>query len=205
MKTKLLSLALAACVWGAAPGFAQELDTSKLPRTGSAKPLYASPLSTIYNTPEPVAAAADIVKGLLAAQGWKPYSDPFAQAANIPSQQITNYKKGGQAVTVFIRTTPPPSNTTGVTYNRIPLANDLPFPDDATDIGFAPDRPHLQLRTGRGVEATLAYFRKEMARARLRRCGRARTRRSRPAAPTAKSTTRPRMPTTCRTASGRCC
>jgi len=158
----LSSLALAAYVFGAAPGFAQELDTSKLPRTGSAKPVYASPLSTIYNTSEPVAAAAETVKGQLAAQGWKPYSDPFSQAANVPSQSIANFKKGSQAVTVFIRTTPPPSNATSVTYNRIPLANDLPFPDDATDIGFAPDRPHLQLRTARGTEAMLAYFRKEM-------------------------------------------
>ena len=145
------------------PAAAQDLDTSRLPRTGGSAQIYASPATTIFTAKEPVPAAGDIVKGLLAAQGWRQYDAPFSQTTANPAMRIMNLKKGRQALSVFITIAPAQNNATGVTYNALALANDLPFPDDATEILFAPDRPHLDLRTAQSVDATLAFFRKELA------------------------------------------
>jgi hypothetical protein len=74
-----------------------------------------------------------------------------------------NFKKGPQAIVAFVSPAPAQGNATSVSYTANALANDLPFPKDATGIGFAPDRPHLRAVSGQAVPALLDFFRKDMA------------------------------------------
>ena len=51
-------------------------DTSRLPRVSGAKEVFASPASTIFTSPDPVAQTADTVDKALAAVGWQKYVAP---------------------------------------------------------------------------------------------------------------------------------
>ena len=52
-----------------------------------------------------------------------------------------NFKRGSQALNVSIGVAPAQGGATTIQYTPIALENDLPFPNDATGIEFAPDRP----------------------------------------------------------------
>lgn len=145
-----------------APALAQGVDLSRLPRVAGAKVVYAGPTSTIYTTAGSVEQAAEAVSKALAADGWQAYGDPFSQAAPNAAQRIMNFKKGPQAIVAFVSVAPAQGNATSVSYTANALANDLPFPKDASDIGFAPERPHLRAMSGQAVSALLDFFRKEM-------------------------------------------
>src|ERR1700683_647107 len=69
--------ALASAGFAPAAG-AQALDTSRLPRAAGAIEVYASPPTTIYTAPDPVAAAAAAAAKALGAEGWRQYSPPNA-------------------------------------------------------------------------------------------------------------------------------
>ena len=95
-------------------------------------------------------------------------------------------KKGSQALSVFITIAPAQNNATSVQYGALALKNDLPFPKDAADIEFDPNRPLLTLVTAEPIEKTLDFYRKELERRAAGRCGRrSSTAISRPAAPRA--------------------
>ncbi|ARQ01276.1 hypothetical protein [Pseudorhodoplanes sinuspersici] len=148
---------------GLTPALAQGLDTATLPRVAGAKLTYAGPASTIYTTSGSVAQAAEAVVRALAAAGWQTYGDPFSQSAPDAPQRIMTFKKGAQAIVAFVTAAPAQGNATSVSYSANALANDLPFPKDATEIGFAPERPHLRAVSGETVAALLDFFRKDMA------------------------------------------
>jgi hypothetical protein len=157
-----LCLALISGTSFLSPAVADALDTSRLPRVMGAKELYASPLSTIYAAPAPVAQAAAAAAKALSAEGWRQYSQPNAEEAKNASTQAMNFKKGPLILSVLITVSADPS-TANVNYTATPLANDLPFPPDATDIAFDPYRPLLTCASGQSVAATLAFFSGELA------------------------------------------
>ena len=148
---------------GFTPALAQGIDLSTLPRLSGAKVLYAGPSSTIYTTSGSIEQTAEAVTKALAAAGWQAYGDPFSQAAPNAQQRIMNFKKGPQAIVAFVSPAPTQGNATSVSYSANALTNDLPFPKDATDIGFAPERPHLRALSKETVSALLDFFRKDMA------------------------------------------
>ena len=73
-----------------------------------------------------------------------------------------NFKKGPLALNVLV-TKSDPATTANVNYTAKPLANDLPFPPDATDIAFDPNQPLLTCASSQPVAATLAYFTGQLA------------------------------------------
>lgn len=159
--------ARAACFWlsivvvggfGAAAR-AQTLDTSLVPRVAGAKEIYASPATTIYALPDPVLQAADETDKALAADGWRRYLPPNSERSKDSDQQILDFKKGPQALTALITTPPGGAKTANVNYVAVTLANDLPFPPDATDIAFNPNTPFLSCVSGQPNEANLDFFR----------------------------------------------
>jgi len=139
------------------------LDTSRLPRVGGAKEVYASALTTIFTSPDPVIATAGAVDKSLAAAGWQKYGAPAAASADNPNMRMMSFKRGRQALGVFITLAPAQNNATSVQYNATPLANDLPFTADATDIVYSPDRPTLSLLTAEPIDRTLDFYRRELA------------------------------------------
>jgi hypothetical protein len=138
------------------------LDTSRLPRVGGGKEVYASALTTIFTSPDPVIATAGAVDKALAAAGWQKYAAPFAATVDDPNMRMLSFKKGQQSLGVFITVAPAQNNATSVQYNATPLANDLPFTNDASNIIYSPDRPTLSLVTAEPIDKTLDFYRKEL-------------------------------------------
>lgn len=148
----------------AGTAFAQDLlDTSKLPRSPGAREIFASVSSTIYTTPDSVSITADAVRHALIGKGWQPYSSRSGAQAASDQLQIASFKKGPQGLNVFITVAPAQNNATSVSYSGLVMKHDLPFPKDATDIVFDPDRPTLALVTAGSIDDTLAFFRTELA------------------------------------------
>ena len=141
---------------------AETLDTSKLPRVGTSKDVFASEFQTIFSTTDSVAQAGEMVTKALVAQGWQPYFPPFSSNPTFPNMQTMSFKKGALALSVYIVVAPAMGNATSVHYTAVSLTNDLPFPKDAADIAFDPERPHLNFITGASVEDTLEFFRREL-------------------------------------------
>lgn len=138
------------------------LDTSKLARVAGAKETYASPATTIFTSPDSVPATAAAAAKLLAADGWQRYEDPFSTPAQVPTLAMMTFKKGRQGLSVFVTLAPAQGNATSVSYTATAIVDDLPFPTDATEIKYAPDRPHLALVTETPLEPSLVFFRDEM-------------------------------------------
>ena len=141
---------------------AQPVDTTSLPRLPGSRVLYANPSTTNFTTPDTVAVTGELITRALTADGWQKYGPAFAAVAQNPTLQILSFKRGPQALSAFIAVAPAQGNATSVSYTAVVLPNDLPFPKDATEIEFDYDRPHLNCVTGESVEATLAFFRKEL-------------------------------------------
>ena len=138
-------------------------DTSRLPRVAGAKEIFASAASTIFTTPSPVAQTADTVDKALAAEGWQKYVAPHTSAATNENQRTLSLKKGRWPLGVFITVAPAQGNATSVQYNVVPLKNDVPFPKDATNIEFDPNKPLLTLVSAEPIDKTLDFYRKELA------------------------------------------
>lgn len=139
------------------------LDTSRLPRVAGAKEVFASPASTIFTTTSPVAQTADTVDKALAAQGWQKYVAPHTSLLANDSQRSLSLKKGPWALGVFITVAPAQGNATSVQYNAVPLKNDVPFPKDASNIEFDPNKPLLTLLSAEPIDKTLDFYRAELA------------------------------------------
>ena len=138
-------------------------DASRLPRVSGAKEVFASPATTIFTSPDPVAQTADRLEKALAAAGWQQYVAPFTARASNPNLRIMSLKKGGQALNVMVSVAPAQNNATSVQYSALPLRTDLPFTKDAANIEFDPNRPLLTLITAEPADKTLAFYRTELA------------------------------------------
>ena len=78
------------------------------------------------------------------------------------SQRSLSLKKGPLALGVYISVAPAQGNATSVQYNAVPLKNDVPFPKDATNIEFDPNKPLLTLVSADPVDRTLDFYRREL-------------------------------------------
>jgi hypothetical protein len=156
-----LVLALISATAFLSPAAADGLDTGALPRVAGAKELYASPLSTIYAAPVAVADAAAAAAKALASDGWRQYAAANANEAKTADVQVMNFKKGPLALNVLV-TKSDPATTANVNYSAKPLANDLPFPPEATDIAFDPNAPLLTCAWSQPIAATLAFFKDQL-------------------------------------------
>ena len=140
----------------------QTLDTSRLPRVAGAKVIFSSPASTIFTSSEPVAQTAGTVDRALVAEGWQKYAAPNTSVSENESQRSLSLKKGPLALGVYISVAPAQGNATSVQYNAVPLKNDVPFPKDATNIEFDPNKPLLTLVSADPVDRTLDFYRREL-------------------------------------------
>ena len=139
------------------------LDTSRLPRVAGAKEVFASPASTIFTSTNPVPQTADTVDKALATDGWQKYVAPHSSLLASDGQRSLSLKKGPWALGVFITVAPAQGNATSVQYNAVPLKNDVPFPKDASNIEFDPNKPLLTLLSAEPIDKTLDFYRKELA------------------------------------------
>jgi hypothetical protein len=140
---------------------AKPIDVSALPRLEGAKvnAERSSADRLTYIVPGPVANTIAATKTLLGADGWQPYVTPLDK----PNRLSLALKKGAQGLSVFFTMPAGPVETSGVDYSPSRLGFALPFPVDAAEIVFDQNRPYLSCITAGTTDATLDFFRKELA------------------------------------------
>ncbi len=140
------------------------VDVSRLPRLDGAKEdtSRSSSDSLVYSVGGSLANTIAATKQMLAADGWKQYVAPL-EAHNT----LLAFKKGPQGLsvsfTIQVGKNEQTSEVTTVWYSPTRLSFALAIPDDAADIVFDANRPYLNCITAGTVEATLAFYRKELA------------------------------------------
>ncbi|CAN7628597.1 hypothetical protein LJR220_005832 [Bradyrhizobium sp. LjRoot220] len=158
------TLAVIASVPVAAGANPEMVDVRTLPRLEGAVEQTALAVTHLtkayqvtYDVPIGFAAAAAAATQLLAADGWVQYARPLEN-----DKFSSKFKKGRQGLVVSV----PPSqqpNQSSVIYSANTAHVNVPFPPDATDIMFDEWRPYLGCIAPTALDATLSFFRKEMA------------------------------------------
>jgi hypothetical protein len=116
-----------------------------------------TPHSVSYAVPTPVTVTSPAIEKLMAANGWMEYQRPLE-----PSGGSLLFKKGAYGVFVgFTQRVKTPDQSV-VSYDADRLNANVPFPTDATGILFDARRPYLKCTTAASVEASLAFFNKEL-------------------------------------------
>ncbi|SDO13084.1 hypothetical protein [Afipia sp. GAS231] len=111
-----------------------------------------------YGVPTVVAVTRAATQKLLAADGWVPYLRPLEET----SPSLT-FKRAQQGLYVsFSQGLGRPDQST-VYYSASRITANVPFPPEATDIVFDERRPYLGCIARAALDATLDFYRKEMA------------------------------------------
>ncbi|MDI1263976.1 MAG: hypothetical protein PS018_12040 [bacterium] len=111
-----------------------------------------------YAVPTVVAITSTAVRKLLAADGWVQFRRPLDEK----SESLT-FKKAQQGLHVSYTQGPGRPDQSVVNYVPDRITSNVPFPPDATEIVFDQHRPYLGCIAPLAREATLDFFRKEMA------------------------------------------
>ena len=114
--------------------------------------------SMSYGVPTVVALSSAAAKKLLAADGWVQYARPLDEK----STSLT-FKKAQQGLHVSFSQGLGRPDQSVVSYTADRITANVPFPLDATDIVFDQHRPYLGCIAPLALDATLDFFRKEMA------------------------------------------
>jgi hypothetical protein len=134
-------------------------DVRALPRLEGAveDPTHSGPNKLMYVAPTPLPITSDAIRKLLAAAGWAQYTQPLEAAGT-----SLFFKKGRQGLYVSFTQRPSTPNQSSVYYDATWISTNVPFPDDASDIVFDENRPYLSCDTAATVDASLAFFSREL-------------------------------------------
>jgi hypothetical protein len=105
-----------------------------------------------YGVPTVVAITTAATRKLLASNGWQEFVYPD------PSGHPMSFKKGQQGLTVTFSQGLGRPDQSVVYYGADRLYNNVPFPQDASDIVFDDRRPYLSCMTAATIEASLDLF-----------------------------------------------
>jgi hypothetical protein len=159
---RLLPLILLIAVSAALPAKADStmVDVLTLPRLEGAvvDPSRALSHSLNYGVPTPVPVTNAAIRKLLAAEGWVPFLRPLDEK----SGSLT-FKKAQQGLHVSFTQGLGRPDQSVVNYIPERISGNVPFPPDAADIVFDQHRPYLGCIAPLALEATLDFFRTEMA------------------------------------------
>jgi hypothetical protein len=136
------------------------VDVRTLPRLEGAVEDTARtrPDSVSYGVSTVVAVTSVATRQLLAADGWVPYIRPLDEK----STSLT-FKKAQQGLHVSFTQGLGRPDRSVVYYSADRITANVPFPPDATDVVFDEHRPYLGCIAPAALDATLDFFRKEMA------------------------------------------
>jgi hypothetical protein len=159
---RLLPLILLIAVSAALPAKADStmVDVLTLPRLEGAvvDPSRALSHSLNYGVPTPVPVTNAAIRKLLAAEGWVQFLRPLDEK----SGSLT-FKKAQQGLHVSFTQGLGRPDQSVVNYIPERISGNVPFPPDAADIVFDQHRPYLGCIAPLALEATLDFFRTEMA------------------------------------------
>jgi hypothetical protein len=105
-----------------------------------------------YGVPTVVTITTAATRKLLASNGWQEFVYPD------PSGHPMSFKKGEQGLTVTFSQGLGRPDQSVVYYSADRLYNNVPFPQDASDIVFDDRRPYLSCMTAATIEASLDLF-----------------------------------------------
>lgn len=136
------------------------VDVHTLPRLDGAVEDTSRPdtYRVTYTVPTGVAAASEATKRLLSADGWVPYVYPLDE-----KNAALTFKKGRQGLRVSFTQARGRPDQSAVFYTPNRIYANVPFPDGATDLVFDETRPYLGCIAPGALDATSAFFTKEMA------------------------------------------
>ena len=136
------------------------VDVRNLPRLDGAveDTTRSGPNKIMYSAPTALPETTEAIKKLLAASGWVLYARPAEEAGTSLS-----FKKGAQGIYVSFTQRLRTPNQSSVYYDVSRINANLPFPDGAVDVVFDENRPYLGCVTPQPLEATLDFFRKQLA------------------------------------------
>lgn len=155
-------LALTLAVMASAPFAARAddglVDVRTLPQLEGAVPDTSGrerypEISLSYGVPTAVPITTAATRKLLAANGWQEFQYPD------PRSRPMSFKKGKQGLTLSFSQGLGRPDQSVVHYSASRLYNNVPFPQDATDIVFDDRRPYLSCITAATIEASLDLFR----------------------------------------------
>ena len=129
------------------------MKPGKLPVPPGTKSVYVGEPTAMYSTEAAVAATADAIRNLFAAQGWVPYgnagnSDFFKQNANL--------------ATVTVLSAPAQDGKTMIQYSNQLISADIPAPPDVEDLRYIDEPPELTFATT-NQDAIVDLYRKTLA------------------------------------------
>ena len=136
------------------------VDVRALPRLEGAveDASRAQSYSMSYGVPTVVAVTSAATKKLLAADGWVQFLRPLDEKSS-----LLTFKKAQQGLNVHFTQGLGRPDQSVVYYTAERITSNVPFPTDATDIVFDQHRPYLGCIAPLVFDATLDFFRKEMA------------------------------------------
>ncbi|MDA9546005.1 hypothetical protein ACM43_16570 [Bradyrhizobium sp. CCBAU 45321] len=136
------------------------VDVHTLPRLDGAVEDTSRPdtYRVIYTVPTPLAATSDATRKLLSADGWVPYVYPLDEK----SAALT-FKKGRQGLRVSFTQARGRPDQSAVFYTPNRIYANVPFPEGAIDLVFDETRPYLSCIAPGALDATAAFFTKDMA------------------------------------------
>jgi hypothetical protein len=111
-----------------------------------------------YTVPAAVALSSAATRKLLAADGWIQYARPLDEKSTSPT-----FKKAQQGLRVSFTQASGRPDQSVVQYTAERINANVPFPPDAADIVFDQYRPYLGCIAPLTLDATLDFFRREMA------------------------------------------
>jgi hypothetical protein len=114
--------------------------------------------SMSYSVPTVVAVTSAATKKLLAADGWVQFLRPLDEKSS-----LLTFKKAQQGLNVHFTQGLGRPDQSVVYYTADRITANVPFPLDATDIVFDQHRPYLGCVAPLALDATLDFFRKELA------------------------------------------
>jgi hypothetical protein len=98
---------------------AEMADASKLPRIAGAQELFASTSTTMLVVRDKVPEVVAATRALLVADGWQPADNASTQGSGNDALAIMNFRKGSQALNVFIGVAPAQGGATTIQYTPI--------------------------------------------------------------------------------------
>ncbi|MGJ4888304.1 hypothetical protein ACQR1Y_08930 [Bradyrhizobium sp. HKCCYLRH3099] len=135
------------------------VDVHALPRAEGAVEDTSRPdrYRVVYRLPMPPAATNAATQQVLSADGWVRYVRPLEER-----NPTLNYKKGKQGLSAYVTGSGGRMDQSEVSYSPQRIYANVPFPDGATEIVFDETRPYLSCIVATPVDATMAFFAKEM-------------------------------------------
>ncbi len=144
---------------------AEPFDLKSLPQADGATEVFVVGESLLYMSPATVDATGKALREKLTTEGWLLFDMGGgayeSQTADSYTQQ--DFIKGPHAFSVYVSSAPAKNNRTSVQYDTYHIAEPLPQPKDATELGFDIRNAHLECLSAQTIPALFEFYRTELA------------------------------------------